>query len=55
MYICVYVFIYIYMWCHPPATHTPLKNTVNTDTNAVFPNPILELFLQIGNTGVKHK
>ena len=37
-------------------TRTPLKSTVNTDTNAVFlPNPSLELFLQTGNTSVKHK
>ena len=51
----IYIYIYMYMVI-PPATRTPLKNTVNTDTNAVsFPNPILELFLQIGNTSVKHK
>ena len=43
-----YIYIYICM-VTPPTTRTPLKNTVNTDTNAIFPNPILELFLQIEN------
>ena len=51
----IHVYIYICM-VTPPTTRTPLKDTVNTDTNAnFFPNPILELFLQIGNTSVKHK
>ena len=53
-----YMYVYIYMGT-PPTTGTPLKNTVSIYTNAVlfffFPNPILELFLQIGNTSVKHK
>ena len=38
MYVCIhiYVYIYIYIWSPPFTTRTPLKNTVNTDTNAVF-------------------
>ena len=55
IYICKYIYIYIYIYVcmvtPPTTTRTPLKNTVNTATNAVFfPNPILELFPQIGNT-----
>ena len=53
----MYIQIHIHVYCHPPpTTRTPFKHTVNTDTNAVFfSNPILELFLQIENTSVKHK
>ena len=49
-------YVYIYM-VTPPTTRTPLKSTVKTDTNAVFffPNPILELFLQLEDTSAKHK
>ena len=52
-----YKLVYMYIYMVTPTTRTPLKNTVNTDTNAVFffPNPILELFLRIGNTSAKHK
>ena len=46
IYICIYIYIYIY---------GPLKNTVNTDTNAVFSESNLELFLQLENTSVKHQ
>ena len=45
----------IHAWSPPLTTRTPLKNTVNTDTNAVFPNQILELFLQFENTSVNTK
>ena len=32
----MYAYIYIYVYGHPPpTTRTPLKDTVNTDTNAV--------------------
>ena len=31
-----YICIYIYIYRHPPTTRTPLRNTVNTDANAVF-------------------
>ena len=61
IYICTerererYIYMYIHIWS-PPLRHAHrLKNTVNTNTNAVFfPNPILELFLQFENTSVKH-
>ena len=45
IYIYMYIYIYIYIYIHiyiyiymvtPPTTSTPLKNTVNTDTNAAF-------------------
>ena len=36
IYIHIYTCIYIYVLVTPPTTRTPLKNTVNTDTNAVF-------------------
>ena len=48
-------YIYIYM-VTPPTTRTPLKNHCKYRYKSRFlPNPILELFLQIGNTSVKHK
>ena len=37
MHACMYACVYdIYIYGHPPTTRTPLKNTVNTDANAVF-------------------
>ena len=38
-----------------PTTRTPLKNTVNTNTNAAFSESNFEAVLQIGNTSVKQK
>ena len=36
VYLSVCLSIYTHMYGHPPPTRTPLKSTVNTDTNAAF-------------------
>ena len=50
------IYIYIYIYGHPPyGTHTPEKNCKNRYKRRFFPNPFLELVLQIENTSVEHK
>ena len=50
IYIYTYIYVYIYIYRHPrPTTRTPLKKHCKYRyKRRFFPNPILELFLQIG-------
>ena len=49
-----YMYVYIYMVAPLRDAH-PLKHCKYRYKRRFFPNPILELFLQIENTSVKHK
>ena len=55
-YMYIYICIYRHMWSPHPTTRTPLKkNCKYRYKRRFFPNPILELFSQIGNASVEHK